>query len=149
MSRYQLAQINVAVIKGENMNDPVMKEFMDNLESVYQEAETSPGYVWRLEEDPDAPEADDKTLINITVWENVESLKNFTFSNLHGKLLRRRKEWFVHLKEVYTALWWIEEGNYPKTSEALNKLTFLRDKGPSAEAFGFKDIKYHDPLRTS
>ena len=48
MSEYQIAEINVARMKGININDPIMKEFVDNLDKVNALAESSPGFVWRL-----------------------------------------------------------------------------------------------------
>ena len=48
---YQLAQINVARMIGVNLEDPIMKEFVDNLDSVNELAENSSGFIWRLKDD--------------------------------------------------------------------------------------------------
>ena len=48
---FQLAEINVARMKGVNINDPIMKEFVDNLDRVNNLAETSKGFVWRLKDE--------------------------------------------------------------------------------------------------
>jgi hypothetical protein len=42
---YDLAQINVARMKGININDPIMKEFVDHLDVVNQLAEQSTEFV--------------------------------------------------------------------------------------------------------
>ena len=34
MSNYHLAEINIAKMKGVDINDPIMKEFVDNLDLV-------------------------------------------------------------------------------------------------------------------
>ena len=51
MSEFHLAEINIARMKGVNINDPVMKEFVDNLDKVNAVAESSEGFVWRLKDD--------------------------------------------------------------------------------------------------
>lgn len=48
---YQLAQINVARMIGVNIVDPIMQEFMDNLDGVNQLAENSAGFIWRLKDE--------------------------------------------------------------------------------------------------
>jgi hypothetical protein len=48
---FHIAQINIAQMRGVNIEDPVMKEFKDNLDAVNQAAESSKGFVWRLKDD--------------------------------------------------------------------------------------------------
>ena len=50
---YQLAQINVAQMKGKDYNDPVMADFVANIDRINQMAEASPGFVWRLKDEQD------------------------------------------------------------------------------------------------
>ena len=47
MIEYQLAEINIAKMKGVNIDDSIMKEFVDNLDIVNAIAEKSEGFVWR------------------------------------------------------------------------------------------------------
>ena len=54
MSKYHLAEINIAKMKGVDINDPIMKEFVDNLDTVNKLAEESEGFVWRLKDDTDS-----------------------------------------------------------------------------------------------
>lgn len=51
MGNYQIAQINIARMKGVNINDPIMKEFVDNLDRINKLAESSEGFVWRLKDE--------------------------------------------------------------------------------------------------
>ena len=48
---FHLAQINIARMKGVNIDDPIMQEFVDNLDKVNALAERSEGFVWRLKDD--------------------------------------------------------------------------------------------------
>ena len=54
MSKYHLPQLNIANMIG-GMEDPMMKNFIDNLDVVNAIADSSPGFVWRLQsEESDA-----------------------------------------------------------------------------------------------
>jgi len=46
MSKYQLAQLNVATLKSP-LDSPELKDFVDNLDRINALAEGSPGFVWR------------------------------------------------------------------------------------------------------
>ncbi|MEM7552460.1 MAG: DUF3291 domain-containing protein [Bacteroidota bacterium] len=139
---YQLAEINVARMIGVNIDDPVMKEFVDNLDKVNALAESSEGFIWRLKDDSNNassfnPYNDEQVIINISVWKDIESLENFTYKTFHTDFLKRRKEWFQKYGKVHFALWWIEEGNYPSVNEAVKRLSYLQDNGPTQKTFNF------------
>jgi hypothetical protein len=53
--------------------------------------------------------------------------------------MRNRLKWFESPSEAYMALWWIPEGQIPSVDEAKDRLELLRLKGPTAEAFTFRD----------
>src|SRR5438067_13520124 len=142
MSTYELAQLNIGVIKGP-MDSPVMAEFAANLERINALAERSPGFVWRLQtEDGDAtairPFEDENMLVNMSVWRDVESLNKYVYSSAHVEIMRRRKQWFEHMAEAYLVLWWVPRGHRPSVAEAIAKLEDLRTNGPSAQAFTFR-----------
>jgi len=80
MSAYELAQLNIGIIKGP-MDSPIMAEFAANLERINALADHSPGFVWRLQtEDGDAtsirPFEDENLLLNMSVWRDVALLSN-------------------------------------------------------------------------
>ena len=142
MARYQLAQVNVGIIKGP-MDSPIMADFAANLERINALADGFPGFVWRLQtEEGDAtsirPFDDENLLINMSVWRDVESLNQYVYSSAHVELMRRRREWFERMNEAFLALWWVPEGHRPTISEATAKLALLRAEGPTADAFTFR-----------
>ena len=144
MKKYQLAEINVARMKGINIDDPIMKEFVDNLDVVNELAENSEGFIWRLKDDNNNatslnPYDDEQVIINISVWESVETLEQYVFKTFHSDFLKRRKEWFHKYGQVHTAMWWIEAGNYPTVEEAVAKLASLQKDGATQDVFNFKD----------
>ena len=142
MSSYELAQLNIGIIKGP-MDSPVMAEFAANLERINALAERSPGFVWRLQtEDGDAtairPFEDENMLVNMSVWRDVESLNKYVYSSAHVDVMRRRKQWFERMSEAYLVLWWVPRGHHPSVTEAIAKLETLRTQGPTAQAFTFR-----------
>ncbi len=141
---YQLAEINVARMKGVNIDDPIMKEFVDNLDAVNELAENSKGFVWRLKDDNNNatnlnPFGDEQIIIDMSVWESIKDLQSYVFKTFHSEFLRRRKEWFHKYGKVHTAMWWIEKGEYPSVQEAVQKLDELEKNGASAVVFDFKN----------
>ena len=140
---YHIAQINVARMIGVNIDDPVMKEFVDNLDRVNEMAESSPGFIWRLKDESNNassfdPYKDDKIIINISVWQDIESLENFTYKTFHSDFLRRRKEWFKKYGQAHYAMWWIPQGETPSLDESVDRLNHMQEYGPSEKAFNFK-----------
>jgi len=78
------------------------------------------------------------TLVNMSVWRDVESLNKYVYGSVHVEIMRRRKEWFERMQEAYVVLWWVREGHRPTMLEAIARLEFLRKNGPTEEAFTFR-----------
>jgi hypothetical protein len=142
VSAYELAQLNIGIIRGP-MDSPVMAAFAANLQRINAVAEASPGFVWRLQtEAGDAtairPFENGNMLLNMSVWRDVESLNRYVYSSAHVEIMRRRKEWFERMREAFLVLWWVPTGHRPSIAEAAAKLEALRSKGPTPEAFTFR-----------
>ena len=138
----QLAQLNIALAKYA-LDAPEIKDFVDNLDKVNSLAEKTDGFVWRLKDDSgDATSIqafeNPNMLVNMSVWQNVDSLKNFMFRTNHRDFMRRKNEWFEKLNEDNYVLWWVEEGHIPSLSEAISRLNHLREHGDTPYAFSFK-----------
>lgn len=144
MSGYHLAQLNIATALA-SMDSPIMKDFVDNLEYINGIGEASPGFVWRLkDESGDATSIqvyhDPNIIVNLTVWEDPDSLKQFLFKTDHAQFLKRKKEWFKPVKEATYVLWWVPKGHIPDVIEAKERLEYLNNNGESAEAFSFRKL---------
>ncbi|WP_019350887.1 DUF3291 domain-containing protein [Vibrio splendidus] len=138
----KLAQLNIALAKYP-LDAPEIKEFVDNLELVNGIAESSEGFVWRLkDESGDATNIqafdDPNMIVNMSVWDSVDSLKNFMFRTHHRDFMRRKGDWFHRLPEDTYVLWWIEEDDNPTLEEAIERLEHLREVGDTPYAFTFK-----------
>jgi hypothetical protein len=144
MNHYKIAEINVARMKWVNINDPMMKEFVENLDKVNSIAEMSEGFIWRLKDDNNNatslnPFDDEQIIINVSVWENLEKLENFMYKTFHSEFLKRRKEWFQQYGKAHTALWWVQHGHFPTLQEAIANLDYLQKNGPTQKVFDLKN----------
>jgi len=144
---FQLAQVNIGRARG-GIDQPIMAGFVAQLEPINALADASPGFVWRLQtEDGDAtavrPYADDRVLINLSVWVDLAALRQFVFQSAHTEVMRHRREWFERFPEAYLALWWVPAGHRPSVAEAVERLAHLQTHGPSGYAFSFRDA--YDP----
>ena len=151
MTVYQLAQLNVARMTYA-MESPELADFVDNLDRINALADEAPGFVWRLQlEDGDTTDIDlfgSDQLVNMSVWDSIESLHDYVYRTEHTEILSRKKEWFDRLDEAYLVLWWVPEGRLPTLFESKAKLELLRAAGPSAEAFTFKQAFPAPGVRT-
>ena len=140
MAEYYLAQLNIARMKYP-LESPGMAGFVARLEDVNALADASPGFVWRLQtEDGDATAIDyfgADMLVNMSVWRDLESLRDFAFRSAHREVLARRHDWFEAMDEAYSVLWWIAAGRIPTLEEADTRLQALRRDGPTPRAFTF------------
>jgi hypothetical protein len=134
----ELAQVNIARLLAP-LDDPLLADFVANLEPVNAMAEAADGFVWRLKDGADATSIrifdDDWLIVNMSVWTSPEKLRAFVYSDGHRAVLRRRREWFARLDEAVTALWWVPAGHRPTVAEAEGRLTLLREKGPTTDVF--------------
>jgi hypothetical protein len=138
-----LAQLNVARPVAP-MDDPRMAGFKGGLVEINALADAAPGFVWRLVDDDGAdatslrPFAPD-VMVNLSVWENLETLRDFTFRSPHLEYLRRRREWFAPFGKAYGVCWWVPEGHRPAPDEAGERLELLRQNGATTEAFTLRE----------
>lgn len=139
----QLAQINIGKIV-DAMDSEAMRGFASRLDAINALAEAAPGFVWRLKSDSgnDATAIkvydDPYLIINLSVWESVEALFDFTYKTAHTELIRQRRDWFHRMTTPFMALWWIPAGHIPTTDEAKAKLEHLETHGVTPHAFTFK-----------
>ena len=141
MPQYHLANFNIARMIAP-LDGSEMQGFVDELDRINQLADESPGFVWRLQEENGSaievrPYEDPMILINMSVWETVEALREFTYRSDHREVFRQRRKWFVPMKAPHLVLWWILADTLPTVEEGKKRLEMLRKDKPTAEAFDF------------
>ena len=142
VAAYHVAQCNIGRVVAP-LESPQLAGFVAALEPVNRLADAARGFVWRLQTEAGDATAirafeDDMLLLNMSVWESIEALAEFTYHTPHRDVLRRRRRWFERLTEAYLVLWWIPAGALPTVSDAKARLEKLRRDGPSPEAFTFQ-----------
>jgi hypothetical protein len=142
MQRYHLAQVNIGRMRAP-LDDAVMAGFVARLDEINALADSSPGFVWRLQTEAGnatylRPYDDDRILFNFSIWESIESLRAYVYKTAHAELLRQRRDWFEHFSGAFLALWWVPRGYIPGIDEAKKRLAHLEEHGPTQFAFTFK-----------
>lgn len=144
-NKQYIAQLNISKMVGVNIDDPVMKDFVAQLDEINLLGEQSKGFVWRLKSDDGNataynPYNDDRIIVNFTVWETTEVLKDFVYNTAHRLVMKDRKKWFENLGIPSYVLWYVDANKMPTIDEAVERLTYLQKNGVSSYAFDFKNI---------
>jgi hypothetical protein len=100
------AQINIGRLTAP-VGDPKVAEFVNQLEPIKALAGRAAGFIWRLQSvSGNATEIayndDPSVLVNMSVWDSLESLRDYVYRSAHVRFLRDRAKWFVTLdKPIY------------------------------------------------
>ncbi len=137
-----LAQINVSRAIAP-LDDPRMHDFVSQLDILNQLGDASPGFVCRLSGADGAASSylhlgdDPLMLVNLTVWESLEALKAYAYSEPHATMLRNRRQWFHRSDTPSVALWWIDANTTPTVEQGMARLRHLALHGATSAAFTF------------
>ena len=137
-----LAQLNVGRMVAPQ-GDPRVEEFYANLDRINAIAERMPGFVWRLQDESGnatsiRPFDDPEMLLNLSVWEDIESLEKFVWQTAHTAIYRKKANWFLPIESPHFVMWWIDRGHIPTLEEAKTRLEHLTANGSSEFAFGWE-----------
>ncbi len=140
---FHLAQINIGRLVAP-IDDPQIAGFVAQLDTINQLAESSPGFIWRMQSEQgnatDIPYNHDPFMIsNMSVWESVASLQAFTYKSQHIQVFRDRRKWFQKMDLPHYCLWWVPQGHLPTLSEGKLRLEYYQRHGSTSEAFWFNE----------
>lgn len=128
------------------LDSELMKEFTDFIAPINNLAESSPGFIWRLKDEDGQSSSyvqtgfeDPLMIINLSVWNSLEDLRNFSYKTVHSYFIKHRTKWFIRSADHHLVCWWVKAGEFPNVEEAMNKLDRLKTHGPSVDAFTIKD----------
>jgi len=144
MSLYQLAQINIGRLVAP-LDDPRIAGFVSQLAPINALADASPGFVWRLQSESgnatDLAYNDDPfVIVNMSVWESVEALQDFTYRSHHLSVFRDRRKWFEKMELPNYCLWWVPSGHRPTIAEGRERLEYYWKHGATPYAFWFSQL---------
>lgn len=141
MSDFNLAQVNITRLLAP-ADDPMIADFVAQLDRINTLADNSPGFVWRYisdARDPQDREYDDPLmLLNLSLWQSAEHLYDYAYKSAHAQVFADRRKWFSKLEQPQVALWWVPAGQIPTVAEAQQRLNLLTAIGPSPRAFTFR-----------
>lgn len=136
-----LAQINIARLVAP-IDDPRIADFVAQLEPINALAEQAPGFVWRLQSESGnatdlAYNDDPLTIVNMSVWESVEALRDYTYTSKHIEVFRERARWFEKADKPHYCMWWIPDAHIPTVSEGRERLERYQTQGATPYSFWF------------
>ena len=138
---YHLAQVNIGRLIAP-LDDPKIAEFVAQLGPINAVADNAPGFVWRLQSNSgnatDIAYNDDPfVIVNMSVWESIEALRQYAYKSDHAKVFRDRAKWFEKMEKPYYCLWWIPTGHIPTVSEGRERLEHYQTHGATPYSFWF------------
>jgi hypothetical protein len=138
---FHVAQINIGRLIA-SIDDPSIAGFVAQLDPINALADVAPGFVWRLQSASgnatDVPYNDDPSImVNMSVWESIEALRDYAYTSKHIEVLRDRAKWFEKMDKPHYCLWWIPAGHIPTVNEGRERLEHFQRRGPTPYAFWF------------
>ncbi len=138
---FRLAQINIGRLVAA-IDDPRLADFVAQLDPVNALAEAAPGFVWRLQSSSgnatDVAYSDDPlVIVNMSVWESITALRDYTYASDHMKVFRERAKWFEKMDQPQYCLWWVSSGHVPTVAEGRERLEHYQTHGATPFAFWF------------
>jgi len=141
---HHLAQINIGRLIAP-VEDPKIAEFVAQLDPVNALADTAPGFVWRLQSS--SGNATDIVyndhpfvIVNMSVWESVEALRDFVYKSNHLDMLGDRAQWFEKMEKPHYCLWWIPCTHIPTVAEGRERLEHYQQYGATPFSFWFSKL---------
>jgi hypothetical protein len=139
---YHLAQINIGRLIAP-IDDPKIAEFVAQLDPINALADRAPGFVWRLQSasgnatdilyNPDDP----TMMVNMSVWESLQALREYAYRSDHARVFRDRAKWFEKLEKPHYCLWWVPAGHIPTVREGRERLEHYQEHGATPFSFWF------------
>jgi hypothetical protein len=138
---HHLAQINIGRLIAP-LDDPRIAGFVTQLDPINALADQAPGFVWRLQSSSgnatDIAYSDDPTMmVNMSVWESIEKLRDYVYRSSHIAVFRDRAKWFEKLDRPSYCLWWIPAGHIPTVAEGRERLEHYQQHGDTEFSFWF------------
>ena len=138
---HHLAQINIGRLIAP-IDDPRIAEFVAQLAPINAVADKAPGFVWRLQSESGnatdiAYNDDPSIMVNMSVWESLDALREYAYKSDHMKVLRDRAKWFEKMDKPHYCLWWIPAGHIPIVAEGRERLQHYQKLGATPYSFWF------------
>lgn len=138
---FHLAQINIGRLVAP-IDSPQIAEFVAQLAPINALADATPGFVWRLQsESGNATDVvyndDPRMIVNMSLWESFEALREYTYKSKHVEVFRDRAKWFEKLDKPHYCLWWVSAGHIPTVAQGRERMEHYQAHGSTPFSFWF------------
>jgi hypothetical protein len=138
----RLAVYTIGVLK-EAWGHPSLSGFGPLSLDIFRTARGAEGFLELREDIISLPrwvakEDRSKALSTLSVWRSLEDLYAFAYWGDHGTGYQRRRDWFTEVKYPIFVLWWMTDGEQLDDAEAVRRIEFLHEHGPTPTAFTLK-----------
>lgn len=113
---YHLVHANIATPLA-SLDDPLMRGFVNRINEIDAQAQGWPGFIAQPTLLDEGLIFTEPILLNVSVWDSIENLRDFTYSSRHAELLKMRAEWFVQAESPAYVLYWFLAGEIPSEAE--------------------------------
>lgn len=134
---HHLIHANIAVARAP-LDDPLMADFVNQADEIDALAHDSPGFVAQPTPGDEGQVFTGRALLNLSVWESVESLDRFTHHGRHALVLERRAEWFEQVEGPNYVLYWAPAEHIPSEAEVKRRIEYLARHESTPFAFTFE-----------
>jgi hypothetical protein len=76
-------------------------------------------------------------IVNMSLWDSIEALREFAYKSGHMKVFRDRPKWFEKMEKPSYCLWWVPVGHIPTVSEGRERLEHYQTHGATPYSFWF------------
>jgi hypothetical protein len=135
---YHLVHANLATARG-SFDDPIMEGFVDRIDEIDSLAQSWPGFVAQPALPDEGLFYPEPFLLNVSVWESMESLRQFTYTGQHAAMLKQREEWFLQSDRPAYVLYWSLVSVAPSEKEIKDRIEHLQLHGSTPYAFTFAE----------
>jgi hypothetical protein len=133
---YNLVHANIATARA-SFDDPLMKDFVERIEEIDALAQSWPGFIAQPALPDEGEIYQEPILLNVSIWDSIKKLEEFTYASRHTDLLMRRAEWFVPSDQPAYVLYWSPAGELPTEKEIKQRHEYLYQHGATPFAFTF------------
>ena len=74
-----------------------------------------------------------------SLWRDLDSLLEFTYSDEHAQALRQRRDWIVPGDWPGSVAWWVADDEAPSVADAIERYDTLDRDGSSPSAFSLRE----------
>jgi hypothetical protein len=144
---FHLAQINIGRLVAPS-GDARLADFVAQLDPLNKLADATPGFVWRLQSSSgnaiDVVYSDDPlVIVNMSVWESLAALRDYTYASRHMQVFRDRAKWFEKMDKPHYCLWWCVRGTSPQSPKGNNGWSTIRPTEPRSSPSGLGKASPH------